>query len=156
MRTLSSSTSHSPSRVAHDVEAGDADPDAVARAHARHRGLEVLGAVEHALRQHALGDDPALRVDVGDERVERAARAARGRPRRAPTRRLGITRGTGSTCQVSSPSTDAEADAERRDLVAHARGERREVVREHRVHDRARGRPDAPVRGHGVVDVAER
>ena len=93
--------------VAHEVQARDPDPDAVARAHARHRRLEVVRAVEHAPRQHARGDDPALSVDVGDERVERAhalgeprrdalplvaARSRAGRGRRASGRRRRPTR----------------------------------------------------------------
>ena len=144
---------HEPFAVApaHEVEAGDADPDAVPRAHARHRRLDVLGAVEHALRQHALGDDQPVRVDVGDERVEgfHALREA-GRD--------GLPLGARDHARdrVDVPVLVAvdrlEGDAERGDLLAHPGGERREVLGEHRVHDLACGGADAPVRRHGVVE----
>ena len=61
-----------PVGVAHEVEPGDADPQPAGRLDALHAGLEVLRALDHPLRHDALGDDPALPVDVGHERVERA------------------------------------------------------------------------------------
>ena len=152
VRTLSSSTSHSPSpsrtrsSPAIPIQTPSRGPQA------RQRRLDVLGAVEHPLRQHALGDDPPLRVDVGDERVQRRARAGRGRPRSAPTRRPSITRGTGSTCQLPSPSTDSKRIPRASISSRTAARQRAQVVREHRVHHRPRGRADAAVRRHRVVE----
>ena len=123
--------------VAHEVEAGDPDPDAVARAHARHRRLEVVRAVEHALRQDALGDDPALAVDVGDERVERAHALREARREALPLGGADHAR-DGIDVPAVVAVDGLEADAPRVDLVAHARRELGEVVGEHGVHDRAR------------------
>ena len=57
-----------PVAVAHEVEAdhrGGAGAD-----QALHLGLEILGAFDHPCGDHALGDDSALAVDVGQERVQ--------------------------------------------------------------------------------------
>ena len=61
-----------PVVAAHEVEPGDADPQVARRPDALHGRLEVLGTVDDARGHDALRDDPALAVDVGDERVERA------------------------------------------------------------------------------------
>ena len=58
--------------VADDVQAGDADPDAARRADAAHRLLVVVGGGDHLAGDDALGDDPLVAVDVGDERVQGA------------------------------------------------------------------------------------
>ena len=76
-----------PVGVAHEVEPGDPDPQPAGRLDALHARLVVLRAVEYPLRHDALGDDPALPVDVGHERVERAHALGQAGLDRAPTRR---------------------------------------------------------------------
>jgi hypothetical protein len=137
--------------VADQVETGDPDPDAAARAHARHRGLDVLGAVEHALRQHALRDDPALRVDVRDERVQRPHALGEARRDALPVGARDHAR-HGVDVPAAVAVDRLEADPAPVDLLPHGARERAQVVREHRVHHRPRGRPDAAVRRDRVVE----
>ena len=58
--------------VAHEVQPGDADPDAARRLDAAHRRLVVVGGGDDLARDDALGDDPLVAVDVGDEGVQGA------------------------------------------------------------------------------------
>ena len=58
--------------VAHEVQAGQADPGPAGRAQAEHRGLVAVGGLDHPLGHDALGDRAARPVGVGDEGVERA------------------------------------------------------------------------------------
>ena len=97
------------------------------RTHAVHRRLVVLGGVDHALRHDALVDDPALRVDVGDEGVERAHALGEAGLDRRPLVRADHAR-DGVDHERLVADGGVEADALARDLLVDRARQRLEVA----------------------------
>jgi hypothetical protein len=116
-----------PVRIAHEVEAGDADPDVAGRPQPLHRGLVVLGRVDHALRHHPRGDDPPVGVDVGDEAVEGTHALAQPGLDRVPLLRVEHPWDRVDQERLVAAGR-VEADPLARDLLVDGGGERLEVA----------------------------
>ena len=88
--------------VAHEVGAGDVRPHAELRVDAPALGAEVGRVVEQLGREHAVGDDALVVVEVVDEPVERHEALDRARARRAAHSVASMTRGMTSNGHARS------------------------------------------------------